>query len=271
LDSIGLFLEGTYKSHTEEEVKELWIDLRNAMPSSKWDLEKYWNFIYRQSSKSDEVIRHDVLCIENVKEKSRKYPADELGPRVLFLTIDSKLLMLRKRYKYVISVEQFLEYMLPYLFLSDVPIQDAERFPNRLLSAQLGSLLVRRPPEMTELVESFLTRPEFAGATHEHRSREAAETAAALSSDRFEGILKLGPTLDPIDREEAARQISAALQEIEQDKKEISYENRQLAPELEKTRSALEKQERAVRDLEAKVEKLQKTLKYWKGQARGRE
>ncbi len=86
----GLALERVYRIYSESEVQELWISLRNAMASSRWDLYQYWEFIYDQAGKSDEVIRHDVSCVQNLHEKAQESGADELGPKVLFVTLDSK-------------------------------------------------------------------------------------------------------------------------------------------------------------------------------------
>lgn len=153
----GVQLEKHMIELSEEEVEALWSKLRNAMTSDWWDLEKYWDFILREHPQ--QVRRHDMMCVVNVEKKANARGMDELGPKVMLVTADKKLWRLRRLYPFIVSPESFLEFILPYLFLSDIPVTDAERFPNQLLRAQLGTLLVSRPPELAEIVGAYFKDP----------------------------------------------------------------------------------------------------------------
>jgi hypothetical protein len=73
--------------------------------------------------------------------------------------------------------------MMPYLFLSDIPIKEPDKFPNQLLAAQLGTLLGSRKIEATDLVRGFLTD---SGAAEQYASGQfgsmASDIATTLSS-----------------------------------------------------------------------------------------
>jgi hypothetical protein len=261
LEHIGLTLEREYKTYDKEEVEGLWLEIRRAMDNPKWDLHRYWEFIYEQDRKPEEVVRHDVLCIENVRHLHCKSESDDLGPTVMFLTIDSrKLLPLRRKYPFVLSPQQFMEFILPYLFLSDIPVHDAERFPNQLLAAQLGTLLVRRPPALNEAIASYLNRPRDESAQVHLESPHASELGALLSNERLQSIVESSRDLDDAGKLEVATQVAKIGEEMIRAERERYYAKRDAEAEMSALKVELENQQ-------AKIQKLQRTVRYWKQRA----
>jgi hypothetical protein len=261
LENIGLTLERNYKTYSEHDVEGLWLEIRSALDNPRWDLPRYWEFIYEQDRMPEEVVRHDVLCIQNVFEVHRASEGDDLGPTVMFLTIDSrKLLPLRRKYPFILSPQQFMEFVLPYLFLGDIPVQDAERFPNQLLSAQLGTLLVRKPPALNETIASFLNRPKDEAAQMRAEGPNARDLGALLSNERLRAVMETSKSLDDAGKLEVATQVANIGEEIIQAERERYYAKRDTEGEMSALKAGFERQQ-------AKIQKLQKTVRYWKQRA----
>jgi hypothetical protein len=229
------------------------------MASSRWDLSQYWDFIYQQNRKRDSVIRHDVSCIENIRAKVASMPGDELGPVVMFVTLDSKLLRLRKRYPFILSAEQFVEFMLPYLFMSDIPVKEAEAFPNQLLSAHLGTLLVRRPPKLAEQVSAFLRDPSLPVTSPQELGSRGSTIAQALSGDRFKAIVDSSQKLPDSDKAVVAVEVARLLEQIATEERDRYFRSRNIEAELERLREEVSRNDQH-------IEKLQRTVRYWKHQ-----
>ena len=258
----GLALEKTFNEYTEEQVQELWIEMRNAMASLRWDLFEYWEFIYGQARRSDAVIKHDVWCIQNASDKSELAGRDDLGPIVVFLTLDSrKLLRLRGKYPFILSPRQFVEFILPYLFLSDIPVVEPDRFPNQLLSAQLGTLLVRRPPELTEKIGAFLSDPSLLDPGRQTSNLKGTDMGLALSNERFREIVEMAPDLGDAQKDEVAERTATIFGELDRIARVEYFQNRGLDERLTDLERRLDKKDE-------QVEKLQRTVRYWRQQAR---
>jgi len=178
----------------------------------------------------------------------------------MFVTLDRQLVRTRKRYEFIVSSEQFLEFMMPYLFLSDIPVRDAEKFPNQLLSAQLGTLLEKRTVEATDLVRGYLTDPlaaeQYAKGQH---GFVASEIARTLSSSRFQGVVDQARELEESKMEDVANQIAARFEEMETRQK-VSYFEGQAA-QFAELKSILDNKDR-------QIAKLQRKLKYVKRESR---
>ena len=58
------------------------------------------------------------------------------------------------------------EYFLPYVFLNDIPVKQVVEFPNQLLSAQLGLLLMKYRPKAIEFVETSVVTSNPANGGH---------------------------------------------------------------------------------------------------------
>jgi len=256
----GLRLETKFSTYSDEQIEELWIALRNLMPSDAWDMAKYWDFIYRDALTPDSIKSHDVHCIHNLVEKTNAQLEDEIGIQTFFLTLDrKKLLRLRKQYSFILSPEQFLEFFLPYLFLADVPLVEPESFPNKLIAAGLSSMLVKRPPQAVGMLRCFLEDPSLIDSQSGLLSETRKELATALSSERFRNIVELSQELPNEKKAEVAEQINEILEEQRTADRKKYYESQsqQLIQEI-----------LAIKD--RKIEKLQNTIGYWRTLARKR-
>ena len=83
--------------------------------ASKWALDEYYDFI-SASTKSPERIAHDTDCIYNLANKFETLGRDELGPKLLFITLGRQLVRARKKFEFIVSSEQFLEFMYLFFF-----------------------------------------------------------------------------------------------------------------------------------------------------------
>lgn len=261
LGAKGVELDKDYEILPNKEAEDLWTELRNLMTSSHWDMARYWEFIYKDIPLSVKV--HDMTCLRKLQALSEASGSDALGQEVLFVTVDSKLWRLRRRYPFILSPEQFLEFILPYLFMSDIPISDAEQFPNRLLATQLGTLLVKRPPQLTEMIRAFFRNPPLAGQDAREVFRDVTdEDARALNQERFKSAVKRSASLTDEEREELATQTAAAYGELS----ELRQAQSQYTRELEELRAHLAQRDEQLRESDKKARKLQQTVKYLKEQ-----
>lgn len=253
----SLCLDRQFLRLSQEERNNLWAEMRQYMTSYNWEIDEYYDFI-QESTKSAEIIAHDTDCVHNLRGKSDAVGRDELGPRLMFVTLDRRLVRTRKKYDFIVSPEQFLEFMMPYLFLSDIPVRDAEKFPNQLLSAQLGTLLEKRTVEATDLVRGFLTDPSAAEqyAKGQHGA-VASEIARTLSSTRFQGVVDRARELDESKMKDVSDQIATKFEEMETRQKVSYFENQ--AAQFTELKSILDGKDK-------QIAKLQRTLKYFKQQ-----
>lgn len=262
LNKNDMSLDRDFTRLSADERDTMWAQMRMYMSSSKWGLDEYYDFI-AESTKSPERIAHDTDCVHNLMQKSEALGRDELGPKLLFITVDRQLARARRKFEVIVSLEHFVEFMMPYLFIGDIPIKEAEKFPNQLLSAQLGTLLSGRRIEATELVRGYLTDP---AAAEQYAKGQfgpvASEIATTLSSSKFQAIVEQTSGLEEGKKEDVISQIAAKFDEMENDQRKTYFE----------TQAAQSSQFKAI--LEAKdkqIEKLQKTVKYFKHQTgRGR-
>ena len=79
LNKSGLALETSFNEYTPDRVDELWVSFRSLMPKSSWGMSRYWDFIYSDTTRPDEIKSHDVHCIKNLIEKTQNQSDDELG------------------------------------------------------------------------------------------------------------------------------------------------------------------------------------------------
>jgi hypothetical protein len=252
-----LSLDREFTRLSSDERDKLWAEMRMYMSASKWGLGEYYDFIY-ESTKSPERIAHDTDCVQNLARKSDTLGRDELGPKLMFITVDRQLARARRKYEFIVALEHFVEFMMPYLFLGDIPIKEAEKFPNQLLSAQLGTLLAGRRIEATELVRSFLTD---SAAAEQYAKGQfgpvAAEIATTLSSSKFQGIVEQTRKLDDSKKQDVIDQIAAKFDEMETEQKKAYFENQ--AAQSDQFKAILDAKDR-------RIEKLQKRVKYFKRQ-----
>jgi hypothetical protein len=119
-------------------------------------------FFIPVSTEADYVSRvvHDANCLRYIRDK---LPASETEPfraRILFVTCDFRLSRVRKRipsdFDFVITVAEFYEYMLPYLFLEDIMVAKPIEIPNFLLASTLSRELCASTLDFKSLFGTFL-------------------------------------------------------------------------------------------------------------------
>ena len=256
LSELGLELEANTVELSQAEADEMWSEQRNWMTSNKWDLDKYWSFIHQDFPAS--VRLHDMTCIATMSARAAAMKADALGPKVMFVTVDGKLWRMRGRYPFICSPSQFLEFILPYLFLCDIPVTDARDFPNRLLAAQLGTLLVKRPPELAEIARAYFRNPRLASEDPRKVIADITDDAVrALSNQRFRQLVLNADELAPGERGHLAEMAAGMLEEVARSRESADSERKR----ANDAQAEIEKRD-------STIEKLQRTVAYWRAQVR---
>jgi hypothetical protein len=258
LKPLGVSLERDFEAVDEHSITDMWSRYVNQMGSNRWDYAKWWEFRQNAINRSAHIIRHDVLTLVNVTKKAERAGADEFGPKALFLTLDSDhLLRLRRTHSFILGVQQCQEYFLPYVFLNDIPVKQVIEFPNQLLSAQLGILLLKYRPRAIEIVESTLRSPspwqlmdsdklptayrDVARSFNQDRLRETVQTAkeqpemVAAIAEQVGGLLEA--EADKALREEyAARRQGLAVEQLNAEIEKEKEDKRRIQAELDRAR-----------------------------------
>ena len=259
LKKINVSLEPTFQKFTEEERQKIWEKLRSAILSKTSDFDDYWMTAEKLSTHKEHIIQHDVYLLENSKLLYDQKGDDQLGPKILLITIDKKLLKCRKDYPFVISTEQFLEFMMPYLFLADIPAEDPNRFPNQILAAQLGINLSYWKPKSDDYVLMILKNPGY--LQKDGIAQEATIIAKTLSRSRLESIIQQSENLSGAEKERSAIEIGGIADElIKRETEKEFYEQK-----INALNKELEKVINKKKEAERRTGKLQRTLRYYKG------
>lgn len=171
-------------------------------------------------------------------------------------------------YRYIAGAEQLLEFFLPYFFLSDIPLRDADKFPNDLLAAQLGTLLVRRPPKIAEVAEAYMRDSRVFENSGGIRVAEIESVATVMSDSRFVAITSATRSLPKEQADVVRSQFGETLEQIKQEEIRSFYERSSEQQELANLRAQVAESQARERTQQAQMQKLQKTVNYWKGQAK---
>jgi predicted alpha/beta hydrolase family esterase len=257
----GITLERQWTAVPPGIVEETWRGFVGKMASNSWDLDKWWEFRHNAIAKSEQTVEHDVLFVLNVDEKAKIAPPDDFGPKVLSLTLDREhLLRLRRTFPFLIGIRQCQEFFLPYLFLSDIPLKEAVSFPNRLLGAQLGTLLVKRPLQANDAIESLLNSGSLSSPERAKRMpREIQDIATVLNSQRFSGTVGRIESLPPDEKREAVSLVASVVDELRQQTVTKAFDDRANKQEVERLKAELD-------DEKQRNAKLAKTNQYLKSQ-----
>ena len=249
-------LERDYLTLKEEEIQELWTELRSYMGSSSWSADRYYDFIY-ESTRSPAKMAHDTTCIANLAMRAGDAGSDELGLKVMFITLDRRLARCRRKYEFILTTDQFVEFMLPYLFVADVPL-DANTFPNKLLGAQLATLLTRQKPDIVAIVDAFFKNKDIGEKLTAEGSLGpiGTEYGKALSQSRFSEVIEGARTIgNSEERAQAVKKVAKALQQMEDEKTGAYFDT---------TGAAVSKLQRALLAKERENKKLRGRLRALK-------
>jgi len=157
--------------------------------------------------------------------------------------------------------------MLPYLFLSEIPVEESNRIPNKLLSAQLGIHISFWEPSKRDVISMFLNKPEF--LKHKHWvGTEASGIATILNNDRFKNTVEKSTSLSHEEKDKLADLLLPEIEEAIDVQAEISLLKREISNlqnKLEQSQEAqkLDKNER--QRLLSALEKSKRKVKYLKG------
>ncbi|MBW2331719.1 MAG: hypothetical protein JRF30_12615 [Deltaproteobacteria bacterium] len=100
-------------------------------PSSQWYMPKYSQEQYHQ------IVLHDANCLNKLG-----HPAtNPFSAKKLFVTCDFGLAKIRRRehdkFEFLVTVPEFYEFMLPYLFMENLMVKQPVEMPNFLLASIL--------------------------------------------------------------------------------------------------------------------------------------
>ena len=117
----------------KEEFDKLYERIYEA--KKKLDPETQWYGPNLPEDLYQALVSHDTLCLLNLYNKATSpFDADKL-----FITCDYGLVKLRNRfpgeYEYIVAINEFYEFMLPYLFISNTVNELPISIPNLLLGA----------------------------------------------------------------------------------------------------------------------------------------
>jgi len=265
LESLNASLEKNFVTYEEDELQNVCTEIRSAFLAEESNMENYW----KEAAKIDprpEIIEHDAKLIKSVEAVHNNEGEDELGPRVLLLTADKKLIRCRKKYPFIISPTQFVEFMLPYLFLSEIPIEESNKMPNKMLSAQLGVHISFWEPSKKDSVSMFLSQPDLLKKKLWYGT-EVPSISRVLNADRFKMVVGKGTGLTPEERDALADLLLPEIEEVLDSQAEVSLSKRdiyELQLRLKRAEESAEKRGINEKRLLTALEKYKRTVKYWK-------
>ena len=149
--------------------------------------------------------------------------------------------------------------MMPYLFLSEIPEIDPNRFPNQILSAHLGVHTSYWKPGNEDIITMFFSDPDsfdrdcFLGP-------DISIIAKKLNLDRLSEIVKNSRDLPEAEKSKLAKTLAEKVKDAIKKDSQKSFEShklRILEDKIEQEKSEKEK-------YKARSEKLRRTLKYYK-------
>jgi hypothetical protein len=266
LNKNNLILEKQCISIEDEEKDELRQQLRSIILSKAGVMEEYWDLAERLDAKSENVIDHDVNLIENINACYLSEEKDELGPKVILITADGKLIRCRRNYPFILSIEQFLEFMLPYLFLGDINTDETNKLPNQLLSARIGINASHWQPNQENVISMLIENPDLM-QNIDYDSPNIKEISKILSGKRFEEVFQKTEILSKEEKEEIIKKISLAIDEKYQELSEESFtkiESKKLKNQLRKEQEEKEALLQELDELKKEKEKYRKRAKYLK-------
>lgn len=240
LKKLNISLETNFPEFNEDEIRETCDELRTSILSAG-DMPNYW----KEAEKIDyrkEIIEHDAIMVRNTDTYYKKEGTDELGPRVLLLTTDGKVIRCQKKYPFIISTSQFVEFMLPYLFLSEISEEESNRMPNQLLSAQLGVNISFWEPSNKDVVSMFLNNPDLLKQDHWFGPGTQG-VAKILNDERFKKAVDRTTELGVEERNKLAEILSPQVSEAIDSKTEITLARKEVFDLKQKLKQTFKERE----------------------------
>lgn len=108
----------------------------------KYDHSSLWLSPKTGSDQYENIVLHDSNCLRYLEH----HAPNPLEAKRLFVTCDFRLAKIRKKipqkYEFLVTVPEFYEFMLPYLFLANEMIKQPVEMPNFLLASLLHKELL---------------------------------------------------------------------------------------------------------------------------------
>lgn len=266
-------LDGTMEENKKELKKRHSLSLEILEPyKDKKELGELYDLVYsakssylssealanRNPDSFEAKVLHDANCIDFINESAE----DITDASTLFVTCDFRLAYIRKKIgklaKFIITIEELYEYLLPYLLVNENIIQNPITVPNLLLASAID-IELGNTDTIESVVGNYLTQstiPQNYKLLHSIKQK-----------NRFTEIAK---------KIEAARKINdvdgCIRSEVEFSKAKNSYVN-EVAEKLVKrlTSTELEKKDAAIENLKDENEKLKIKIAVLEKRKKGEE
>jgi hypothetical protein len=125
----------------ENEINEIYDEVYQA--KKKYDPLTHGFVIKGSPEKYHCLVLHDANCLNNLRHDA----TNPFSASKLFITCDFSLTKLRRKfpakYEYLITVPEFYEFMLPYLFMDNLMVKQPVQMPNFLLASALHKELFK--------------------------------------------------------------------------------------------------------------------------------
>ena len=134
LNKIGINLVLMEPFYSESELGELYSAVYNS--KKKFDRTTQWWYVPKGSTEQYEnIVLHDANCLRHLEHSV----SNPLSATKLFVTCDFRLAKIRKKipfkYEFMMTVPEFYEFMLPYLFMANEMVTQPVEMPNFLLAS----------------------------------------------------------------------------------------------------------------------------------------
>lgn len=178
-DKMGIALEELEPYHSKDEIRDLYERVYNAKrifnPITNW---------YETPGNEDTYqmkVLHDANCLDALKCPGNN-PFDCSN---LFVTCDYRLSKIRhaapNQYEFLVTITEFYEFIMPYLFLSDVLTSNPSELPNFLLASAIAVDLANTM-DFESIVGKYLT--------NDHIDQNYEILSSIKNTERFEDIKK---------------------------------------------------------------------------------
>src|SRR5712692_5584582 len=125
----------------------------------------------------------------------------------------------------------------------------------------LGTLLVRKPPDITQMIAAYLNRSRGSDTEGTVTGPFGTELGTLLNDERFKGIVEEAKDLDDDQKIGVASAASKIVEEMATANRVRYYQDRHAEHELATISTELD-------DAKSKISKLERTVRFWKQQAR---
>lgn len=266
------------------------VELRPYL--SKEDLENLYLEVYRvkkrfnPESKMYEVpdnetvyhnkVLHDANCLNALRCKGK----NPFECPTLFVTCDFRLSKVRSRipgdYEYLVTIAEFYEFILPYLFLSDALSSKPVEVPNFLLASAItvdldhtidfdsivGKYLASKDevPQDYEILASIVNNQRFDGIKNKYRGLQELDESKLSSETRFDTLVDVAAAIQEYKAMVRDRVVTSIAQGalFEKDKEilQLKKEKGSLEGELARHKKKEDKQKRYKDKLRRRNKKL---------------